>query len=132
MTGLNARAQEILRRNDRGGYTVPTHGLYPYQWNWDSAFVALGFAEFDRDRAWREIETLISAQWEDGMIPHIVFHQEDPGYFPPSRQFSPQLSALFGKRKAQTPPALGCVSFMLRACAVIAGSMSFEIPWAMA
>ena len=82
MTGLNARAQEILRRNDRGGYTVPTHGLYPYQWNWDSAFVALGFAEFDRDRAWREIETLISAQWEDGMIPHIVFHQEDPGYFP--------------------------------------------------
>ena len=31
-------------RNDRGGYTVPTEGLYPYQWNWDSAFVALGFA----------------------------------------------------------------------------------------
>lgn len=82
MTGLNARAQEILRQNDRGGYTVPTHGLYPYQWNWDSAFVALGFAEFDRDRAWREIETLVSAQWDDGMIPHIVFHQEDPGYFP--------------------------------------------------
>ncbi|MBU6252878.1 MAG: hypothetical protein KGN98_06770, partial [Alphaproteobacteria bacterium] len=82
MTGLNTRAIDILRRNDRGGYTVPTHGLYPYQWNWDSAFVALGFAEFDRDRAWQEIETLISAQWDDGMIPHIVFHQEDPGYFP--------------------------------------------------
>ncbi len=75
-------AQEILRRNDRGGYTVPTHGLYPYQWNWDSAFVALGFAEFDRDRAWQEIETLVSGQWEDGMIPHIIFHKDDPGYFP--------------------------------------------------
>lgn len=79
---LSQLAQEILRRNDRGGYTVPTHGLYPYQWNWDSAFVALGFAEFDRDRAWQEIETLISGQWEDGMIPHIIFHKDDPGYFP--------------------------------------------------
>lgn len=82
MTDLNAQARDILIRNDRGGYTVPTHGLYPYQWNWDSAFVALGFAEFDRDRAWQEIETLISGQWDDGMIPHIIFHKDDPGYFP--------------------------------------------------
>lgn len=82
MTDLNAQARDILIRNDRGGYTVPTHGLYPYQWNWDSAFVALGFAEFDRNRAWQEIETLISGQWDDGMIPHIVFHKDDPGYFP--------------------------------------------------
>jgi neutral trehalase len=79
---LDSQARDILRRNDRGGYTVPTHGLYPFQWNWDSAFVALGFAEFDRDRAWQEIETLVSAQWDDGMIPHIVFHQRDEGYFP--------------------------------------------------
>ena len=82
MTDLNAQARDILIRNDRGGYTVPTHGLYPYQWNWDSAFVALGFAEFDRNRAWQEIETLISGQWDDGMIPHIIFHKDDPGYFP--------------------------------------------------
>lgn len=82
MTDLSAQARDILVRNDRGGYTVPTHGLYPYQWNWDSAFVALGFAEFDRDRAWQEIETLISGQWDDGMIPHIIFHKDDPGYFP--------------------------------------------------
>ncbi len=79
---LDEQARAILRRNDRGGYTVPTQGLYPFQWNWDSAFVALGFAEFDRDRAWLEIETLVSAQWDDGMIPHIVFHQDDDGYFP--------------------------------------------------
>ena len=79
---LDAAARAILLRNDRGGYTVPTHGLYPFQWNWDSAFVALGFAEFDRDRAWREVETLVSGQWDDGMIPHIVFHQDDAGYFP--------------------------------------------------
>ena len=79
---LTQRAVAILRQNDLGGYTVPTRGLYPYQWNWDSAFVALGFAEFDRDRAWTELETLISGQWANGMIPHIVFHRDDPGYFP--------------------------------------------------
>lgn len=77
-------ARAILRANDRGGYTVPTHGLYPYQWNWDSAFVALGFAEFDRARAWDEIETLMRGQWDNGMVPHILFHQPDDGYFPGS------------------------------------------------
>jgi hypothetical protein len=75
-------ARDILAANDRGGYTVPNGRVYPFQWNWDSAFVALGFDTFDRGRAWREIETLMSAQWEDGFLPHIVFWEEDPGYFP--------------------------------------------------
>jgi len=79
---LDAEAREILRANDLGGYTVPTHGLYPYQWNWDSALVALGQRHVDEARAWREIETLLTGQWDDGMVPHIVFHQVDPGYFP--------------------------------------------------
>lgn len=79
---LDAQAREILNRNDRGGYTIPTAGLYPYQWNWDSAFAAWGFSTFDIDRAWTEIETLFKAQWPDGMVPHIVFWQDDPGYFP--------------------------------------------------
>lgn len=79
---LDAQAREILRKNDRGGYTVPTAGLYPYQWNWDSAFAAWGFATFDIPRAWAELETLLSGQWDSGMVPHILFHQIDPGYFP--------------------------------------------------
>jgi hypothetical protein len=79
---LDREAERILRLNDRGGYTVPTEGLYPYQWNWDSAFAGLGFAAFDIDRAWTEIETLFTGQWENGMVPHILFHRADPGYFP--------------------------------------------------
>lgn len=79
---LDTRAIRIMRDNDRGGYTIPTAGLYPYQWNWDSAFAALGFAEFDLARAWRELEILFSGQWLDGMVPHILFHRPDPGYFP--------------------------------------------------
>ncbi len=79
---LDAQARDILRENDRGGYTIPTAGLYPYQWNWDSAFAAWGFSTFDVDRAWTELETLFGAQWDTGMVPHIVFHKTDPGYFP--------------------------------------------------
>ncbi|MBW4709990.1 hypothetical protein KX928_19575 [Roseobacter sp. YSTF-M11] len=82
MTNLDDQARAILRQNDMGGYTLPTHGLYPYQWNWDSAFAAWGFATFDNARAWDELDTLMASQWESGMIPHIIFHQPDPGYFP--------------------------------------------------
>lgn len=79
------KAKEILSINDRGGYTVPTSsGLYPAQWNWDSCLVALGFSEFDEQRAWTEIETLFAGQWPDGMVPHILFHGDDSSYFPNS------------------------------------------------
>lgn len=79
---LTQQAIQILKDNDRGGFTIPTSRLYPYQWNWDSAFVALGFAKFDRDRAWRELELLIEGQWPNGMLPHILFRRHDPDYFP--------------------------------------------------
>jgi hypothetical protein len=79
---LVEEAVAILRENDRGGYTIPTTGLYPFQWNWDSCLTALGQRHFDEDRAWTEIETLFAHQWPDGMVPHIVFHMPDDGYFP--------------------------------------------------
>jgi glycogen debranching enzyme len=75
-------AVAVLRENDRGSYTVPTKGLYPFQWNWDSCFTALGQWHYDRDRAWTELETLFAHQWADGMVPHIVFHEPAPTYFP--------------------------------------------------
>ncbi|MDW3225074.1 MAG: hypothetical protein R8G34_19670 [Paracoccaceae bacterium] len=79
---LDEKARQILRQNDKGGYTLPTHGLYPYQWNWDSAFAAWGFATFDVPRAWDEFDTLFASQWACGMVPHIIFHEPDPSYFP--------------------------------------------------
>ena len=80
---LVRQAIEILRANDRDGYTVPTAtGLYPAQWNWDSCLVALGLAQFDEPRAVVEIETLLGGQWPDGMVPHILFHGDDSTYFP--------------------------------------------------
>jgi hypothetical protein len=79
---LAGQAIAVLRENDRGRYTVPTKGLYPFQWNWDSCFTALGQSHYDLDRAWTEIETLFAHQWDDGMVPHMVFHEPAPTYFP--------------------------------------------------
>ena len=65
-------AKEVLINNRRSGYTLPTNNeLYPAQWNWDSAFIALGYSYFNMEYAIEELEKLISGQWEDGMIPHI-------------------------------------------------------------
>lgn len=79
---LRRKAIDVLKENDRGTYTVPTKGLYPFQWNWDSCLTALGLAQIDERRGWLEIETLFAHQWPDGMVPHIVFHVDDQGYFP--------------------------------------------------
>jgi hypothetical protein len=77
-TDLRTSAANVLRGNDNGGYTVPSRATYPHQWNWDSALAALGWAELDPARAWRELETLAGARDRHGMIPHIAFHSRVP------------------------------------------------------
>lgn len=75
-------AAEVLRGNDAGGYTRPSPGLYPHQWNWDSAFCALGWSALDVERAWRELELLVAAQDAEGMIAHIAFDPAARTYWP--------------------------------------------------
>ena len=76
------QAQQILMSNRQaGGYTIPCQGLYPFQWNWDSGFIALGYAHFNIEAAVSEIKTLLDAQWSNGFIPHIVFQQPSDTYF---------------------------------------------------
>jgi hypothetical protein len=77
-TDLRMSAENVLRGNDNGGYTVPSRATYPHQWNWDSALAVLGWAELDPARAWRELETLAGARDREGMIPHIAFHTRVP------------------------------------------------------
>ena len=79
---MRSVAESILRENDRGLYTIPSARLYPHQWAWDSAFAAVGWAHLDLERACVELETLLGGQWEDGRVPHILFHQDTPDYFP--------------------------------------------------
>ncbi|MFE9623249.1 hypothetical protein [Streptomyces sp. NPDC006527] len=81
---LHLRAVAVLERNWTGTSTVPSRRLYPHQWSWDSAFVAIGLRHVSPRRAQTELETLLDAQWGDGRIPHIVFNPSVPldAYFP--------------------------------------------------
>ncbi|MGC7101560.1 MGH1-like glycoside hydrolase domain-containing protein [Amycolatopsis lurida] len=82
--GLRERASRVLLDNWHGQSTVPSGGLYPHQWSWDSAFIALGLRHLSPRRAQRELESLFGAQWPDGRVPHIVFDAATPpeAYFP--------------------------------------------------
>ncbi len=82
---LREAAIDVLRRNDRGGTTIPSATLYPHQWNWDSAFATMGWAHIDPGRGLTELERLVAGAWPDGMVPHIIFNTEATGYEPGPR-----------------------------------------------
>ena len=81
---LDRAARRVLATNWRQRVTVPAPRLYPHQWSWDSAFVAIGLRHLSPTRAQRELESLLGAQWRDGRVPHIVFDPHVPAdaYFP--------------------------------------------------
>lgn len=80
---LRDRAIAVLRGNDAGTWTRAAPVLYPHQWSWDSAFIAIGWAHLDVGRAITELEQLFAAQWATGMVPHVVFRAgPDHPYFP--------------------------------------------------
>ncbi|HET9002261.1 MAG TPA: trehalase family glycosidase [bacterium] len=79
---LITAAQDVLRTNDLGGYTKPSPRLYPHQWNWDSAFAAIGWAHVDWARAVREVDSLLAGQWINGMLPAIRYNPDTADYFP--------------------------------------------------
>ncbi len=108
---LWSAAVEVLRTNDLGGWTKPAPRLYPYQWSWDSAFIAIGLVHVDPARAVRELATLFAAQWADGRVPHIVFNNDTPAedYFPDpgwwsSQKFSPPAPANIPTSGLVQPP----------------------------
>jgi hypothetical protein len=78
------RAEEVLHRNDMGGWTRAAPDLYPHQWSWDTGFITIGLAHLDTGRAARELTSLFSHQWRNGKVPHIVFNPHAPpdSYFP--------------------------------------------------
>jgi mannosylglycerate hydrolase len=76
------QAKAVLDFNWTGEYTMPGPRLYPHQWSWDSAFIAIGYSRYDQDRAVRELKHLFEAQWKNGLLPQIVFNPRFTNYFP--------------------------------------------------
>ncbi len=63
----------VLKNNDHGQYTIPAQDLYPHQWLWDSCFIAIGLRHLDIDRAKTELTSLLRGQWDNGMLPNMIF-----------------------------------------------------------
>ena len=80
---LRARCAQTLAANWHEGtrpsdatpfaYTSPSPGHYPWQWYWDSCVAAIAWRHVDRDRARRELQSLLAAQRDDGFIGHTIF-----------------------------------------------------------
>lgn len=64
-------------------YTIPSPDTYPYQWLWDSCFHAIILTHFNTNDAKKEILSLLSKQFENGFIPHMIYwDKESPNDFP--------------------------------------------------
>jgi glycogen debranching enzyme len=74
-------ALDVLRANWLGHGTSPSPRLYPHQWSWDAACIAIGYSRVDQGRAEAELRSLFSGQWRNGLLPHIVF-TDGARYFP--------------------------------------------------
>src|SRR5215210_4408861 len=105
---LVAQASRILRRNDMGEWTRAAPWLYPHQWSWDSAFIAIGLAHLDTRRAAQELRTLFAHQWKTGKVPHIVFSPKAPSesYFPGADHWA---SAAASPDAPLAPPYTSCL-----------------------
>jgi hypothetical protein len=96
------RAIAVLRSNDTGIFVKPGPHQYPHQWNWDSALIALGLSHFDMPRAQLEIRSLLSGQWQDGMLPSVVYHSIPSDYFP-----NPEFWQIENSPSSPTVPTTG-------------------------
>jgi hypothetical protein len=79
---LVRQARAVPDFNWTGEYTMPGPRLYPHQWSWDSAFIAIGYSHYDQERATRELRHLFEAQWKNGLLPQLVFNPHFTNYFP--------------------------------------------------
>ena len=94
LLSLKQEAEKILLKNHRNSFTLPSENIYPYQWKWDSGFIALGFAHFNLKFAISELREIYKGQWKNGFVPHILFHKskELKHYFPGSSFYAAELS----------------------------------------
>jgi len=61
------------RQTDGFSYTIPSPDTYPYQWLWDSCFHAIILSGLNIEDAKAEILSLLSQQFQNGMIPHMIY-----------------------------------------------------------
>jgi hypothetical protein len=110
---LARQAIQVLDANWMGHATRASARLYPHQWSWDSACIAIGYAGWDQSRAQAELRWLFAGQWSDGLLPHIRF-ADDARYFPGPEFWQTQVST----SAPQHPKTSGIVQPPVHATAV--------------
>ena len=90
---LARSAAAVLDGNWTGQATRASSRLYPHQWSWDSACIAIGYSRWAQDRAQVELRTLFAGQWSDGFLPHIRF-AKGARYFPGPEFWQTHISPL--------------------------------------
>lgn len=84
-------ALAILDANWLGHATRASSRLYPHQWSWDAACIAIAYSHRDQERAETELRSLFEGQWRDGLLPHIRF-TDGARYFPGPEFWETELS----------------------------------------
>lgn len=104
-SGLEHQIKHLYKQNRRQSgeysYTIPSQDTYPYQWLWDSCFAAITMSHFDVVQAKNELRSLVSHQFKNGMIPHMIYWERVHNL--------PQLDIKWGKRRTSSitqPPLL--------------------------
>jgi glycogen debranching enzyme len=110
---LMREAVAVLDGNWMGHATRASARLYPHQWSWDSACIAIGYAARDQARARAELRWLFAGQWADGLLPHIRF-AEDARYFPGPEFWLTEISS----KAPERPRTSGIVQPPVHATAV--------------
>lgn len=78
---LRSHIEKLMSQNRRetngSTYTVPSPHLYPFEWLWDSCFHAVILSHVDITRAREEIRSATSHPLTNGLLPHIIYWEED-------------------------------------------------------
>jgi hypothetical protein len=88
---LARQGMAILDANWTGHATRASSQLYPHQWSWDAACVAIAYSHWNQERAETEIRSLFAGQWSNGLLPHIRF-TDGARYFPGPEFWQVELS----------------------------------------
>lgn len=65
---------------EEAGCCRPNENVYPHQWLWDSCFHAIAWGSMRDIRGVRELTSALSAQFDDGLVPHMRY-LGSPGAF---------------------------------------------------
>jgi len=81
--GIKKSALAVLKKNlvqgDGFFYTCPSLRTYQHQWFWDSCFHAIVWTYFNPEYAKMELLTLVKKQFDNGLIPHMLYWKRAKG-----------------------------------------------------